>query len=204
MRSNGSFDGIMQTVSVRERVMACLQLGDLSHMMIASPLLRTYCENSDTAKDKWQKAVDKLNSMNNADGEEHTRTFSLNDEDPRFIFDEETESFTYNTAFDGVSLQRKFNLLFNFQHLCVNNLLGCFDLGSHSMHGGVCQWSTWRYIRASERASETERERARERARGTEKDSERVREPGARERENRERERARVRERESVCVREGV
>jgi len=152
MSSNGSFGDILQTVSVRECVMACLQLEDLSHMMIASPLLRTYCENSAAAKQKWQKAVDKLNRMNHCfvhdddddDDEDYLYDYRLKDEDPRFIFDEVTESFKYNTAFDGMSLQGKFNLLFRFQHLCIDNLLGCFDLGSYSMQGFVCQWSTWR------------------------------------------------------------
>ena len=171
-----SFGGILHTGSVREIIMACLQLEDLSHMMIASPLLRAYCENSTAAEDKWQKAVDKLNSMHKEDGEQHYHGFEEEQSgiagDPRFIFDQVTDSFTYNTAFDGMSLRGKFNLLFHFQHLCINNLLGCFDLGSDSMHGGVCQWSAWRYLRASERARQ--RESARVRAREREKESERV------------------------------
>jgi hypothetical protein len=97
MRSNGSFGNILQTVSVRELVMGCLQLEDLSHMMTASPLLRTYCKNSAAAKKKWQKAVDKLNSMNNADDDANSDTFtrSLNDKVPRFMFDLVAESLSH-------------------------------------------------------------------------------------------------------------
>ena len=126
MSSNGSFGDILQTFSVRERVMACLQLEDLSHMMIASPLLRTCCENSAAATKKWQMAVDKLNSMNKEEN------FGI--DNPRL----------YNAAFDGMSLQGKFNLLFLFQHLCIEEILGYFDLGSYSrFQESIGEWPWW-------------------------------------------------------------
>jgi len=156
-----SFGGILHTGSVREIIMACLQLEDLSHMMIASPLLRAYCENSTAAEDKWQKAVDKLNSMHKEDGEQHYDGFeeeqSVIAGDPRFIFDQVTDSFTYNTAFDGMSLRGKFNCsTFNTcaSTTCWAALIwavtACMDAFLSGLRGGTY-----------ERARERDRERAR-------------------------------------------
>ena len=122
--------------TARERILACLHLENLSHLMMSSSRLRACCENSDAAEEVWRKAVQCLDSMNRLHWDD-TGARGPHVEDPRFTEVGDAD------AFHAMSLRWQWTKLFKFQALCIGNLLSCFKIGGRSMHGYCCQWQAW-------------------------------------------------------------